>query len=62
MMTFELYFGNLAHHAHLDQWQVELAAEGDCTNRLIRIPTGFGKTLGVLGAWLWQRMHNAQES
>jgi CRISPR-associated endonuclease/helicase Cas3 len=34
-------------------WQAELAACARCTDRLIRIPTGFGKTLGVLAAWLW---------
>ena len=36
-------------------WQAELAQAGDCFDRLIRIPTGFGKTLGVLTAWLWHR-------
>src|SRR5687767_11115948 len=38
-------------------WQRELAAEvfGD---RLIRIPTGFGKTLGVLIAWLWRAVES----
>lgn len=33
-------------------WQTRLAAEVCCRNQLIRIPTGFGKTLGVLHAWL----------
>jgi CRISPR-associated endonuclease/helicase Cas3 len=36
-------------------WQAELAQGEDCFDRLIRIPTGFGKTLGVLTAWLWHR-------
>ena len=36
-------------------WQAELAQGEDCIDRLIRIPTGFGKTLGVLTAWLWHR-------
>lgn len=35
------------------EWQRQLAAYNLCTNRLIRIPTGLGKTEGVLGAWLW---------
>jgi CRISPR-associated endonuclease/helicase Cas3 len=35
------------------EWQVHLANDEKCSNRLIRIPTGFGKTLGVLSAWLW---------
>lgn len=42
---------NLAPHP----WQTELAQGEDCLDRLIRIPTGFGKTLGVLTAWLWHR-------
>jgi len=37
-------------------WQIELAEKPHCSNRLIRIPTGFGKTFGVLGAWLWNRI------
>lgn len=39
-------------------WQAELAASSDCPDRLIRIPTGFGKTLGVLAAWLWNRVEH----
>lgn len=38
-------------------WQAELAADATPKNRLIRIPTGFGKTLGVLGAWSFHRVH-----
>ena len=34
-------------------WQADLAAELACRNRLIRIPTGLGKTEGVLAAWLF---------
>ena len=39
------------------QWQRELADPSSCRNRLVRIPTGFGKTLGVLATWLWHRVH-----
>jgi CRISPR-associated endonuclease/helicase Cas3 len=35
-------------------WQQELA-DNPPANRLIRIPTGFGKTLGVLATWVWHR-------
>ena len=35
------------------EWQRDLAAEPDCRNRLIHIPTGLGKTEGVLCAWLY---------
>ena len=42
------------------KWQEELSLSDRCGNRLIRIPTGFGKTAGVLAAWIWHRIikHN----
>lgn len=40
-------------------WQTELAFASDCQDRLIRIPTGFGKTLGALTAWLWNRVERS---
>ncbi|MHB0970930.1 MAG: type I-G CRISPR-associated helicase/endonuclease Cas3g [Thermoanaerobaculia bacterium] len=43
-------------------WQFSLAADARCGNRLIRIPTGFGKTLGVLGAWLWHRVEQNDDA
>ncbi len=42
-------------------WQRELARGEVCRNRLIRIPTGFGKTLGVLLAWLWHAVERRDE-
>lgn len=42
-------------------WQERLAGEAVCINRLIRIPTGFGKTLGLFGAWIWNRVVNKRE-
>lgn len=56
-MDYDDWFGQVsgggrAPHA----WQAELAAAASCDNRLIRIPTGFGKTLGVLAAWLYHRI------
>ena len=45
--------GGMAPHP----WQLELAAHESCSNRLVRIPTGFGKTLGVLLAWLYHAQH-----
>ena len=43
-------------------WQQDLSSSSECGNRLIRIPTGFGKTLGVLTAWLWHRVVQEDES
>jgi len=40
-------------------WQRDLGAASSCSNRRIRIPTGFGKTLGVLAAWTWNRVARA---
>ena len=31
-------------------WQIQLATTEQCRNRLIRIPTGLGKTLGARAA------------
>ncbi|MFZ7127386.1 MAG: type I-G CRISPR-associated helicase/endonuclease Cas3g [Desulfobacterales bacterium] len=56
MISYQDYFKKLSSHAQPHQWQIDLAAGEDCENRLVRIPTGFGKTLGVLGGWLWHRL------
>lgn len=43
-------------------WQAQLATEVHCRDRLIRIPTGFGKTQGVLATWLHHRVVNANDT
>lgn len=42
-------------------WQIGLAASDDVRSRLIRVPTGMGKTLGVLAAWSWHRIGRADQ-
>lgn len=42
-------------------WQRELVETAECVNRLIRVPTGLGKTLGVLSAWVWHRVLRGDE-
>jgi CRISPR-associated endonuclease/helicase Cas3 len=42
-------------------WQTALATPDLCGDRLVRVPTGFGKTLGVLGAWLYHRVVRQDE-
>lgn len=37
-------------------WQATLGGNPSCTSRLLRIPTGIGKTQGVLAAWLYHRV------
>lgn len=37
-------------------WQAQLGSDPACRDRLIRIPTGFGKTAGVVLTWLYHRV------
>jgi len=52
---FEAWFkdvtGNPPH-----PWQARLGTDDNCPDRLIRIPTGFGKTAGTVLAWLFHRV------
>ncbi len=43
-------------------WQQSFAAEPEPRSGLIRIPTGMGKTLGVLAAWSWNRLHRRDDA
>ena len=56
MERFNDFFEYLSKGLSVHRWQQELADQGECANRLIRIPTGFGKTLGILAAWAWHRV------
>ena len=53
---FDRFFAELSAGKNRRWWQREVADPSECGNRLIRIPTGMGKTLGVLAAWLWHRV------
>jgi CRISPR-associated endonuclease/helicase Cas3 len=48
---FRRVTGQLTH-----DWQDELGSDPVCRDRLIRIPTGFGKTAGVVLPWLYHRV------
>lgn len=56
MDDFDSFFQRASGLPQPFQWQRSLAQDLP-GNRLIRIPTGFGKTLGVLSAWAWHRIH-----
>jgi len=57
---FDKLTGNAEVHAH--DWQRALVSEAAAPrSRLIRIPTGMGKTLGVLSAWSFHRIARADE-
>lgn len=43
------------------EWQEALARDEAPRSRVIRIPTGYGKTLGVLGAWLYHRVERKDD-
>ena len=53
---YQSWFSHIVQGNSPWPWQVDLAARSICTNRLIRIPTGMGKTLGVLSAWAFHRL------
>lgn len=54
---FDVWFSRLTGHSAPRHWQSELARQTDCRSRLIRIPTGLGKTEGVLAAWSYHKLH-----
>ncbi|MCX7664445.1 MAG: CRISPR-associated helicase Cas3' [Gemmataceae bacterium] len=55
--SYSQWFTALTGHDSPRPWQVELAKAQDCRNRLIRIPTGLGKTEGVLSTWSYYHLH-----
>ncbi len=62
-MSYQDFFESLTSPVRRPHgWQSDLALQEECTSRLIRIPTGFGKTLGVLAAWLWHRVQRQDDS
>lgn len=62
MTSFDDWFSQLAGNADVPyEWQRGLAQQ-ELRSRLIRIPTGMGKTLGVLAAWSWNRVHRNDPS
>lgn len=43
------------------EWQEELARDEVPRSRVIRIPTGYGKTLGVLSTWVYHRLERQDD-
>jgi CRISPR-associated endonuclease/helicase Cas3 len=58
---FEDIFKALTGYEHPHHWRRELAASATCRDQLIRIPTGLGKTEGVLAAWCFQRHYRKDD-
>jgi CRISPR-associated endonuclease/helicase Cas3 len=77
MIQFDQYFQAATGHNQPFDYQSRLAcghrppedsrtawlSQGtDCSSRLVDIPTGLGKTAGVVLAWLWNRLDQSQIS
>ena len=55
-MEYDSWFTEATEISQPYEWQRKLAIDSECSNRLIQIPTGNGKTLGVATAWVWNRV------
>lgn len=53
---FQQWFQELCGHATPRDWQIDLAERHTPESRFIRIPTGLGKTEGVLSTWAYHRI------
>jgi len=53
---FQQCFQSLCGHAVPRDWQIDLATRPSPESRFIRIPTGLGKTEGVLSTWAYHRI------
>lgn len=54
--TFETWFQRVSGFPP-HPWQSALASDPEVFTRLVRVPTGMGKTLGVVGAWAYHRLY-----
>lgn len=59
--SFSHWFTKLTEHSAARAWQSDLGEESICRDRLIRIATGLGKTEGVLAAWSFHRLCQADD-
>ncbi|MCS6798600.1 MAG: CRISPR-associated endonuclease Cas3'', partial [Myxococcota bacterium] len=59
-LSFEEWFHRLTGTSPYP-WQVALGDDGEPRSRMIRIPTGFGKTWGIVAAWSYHRVHRSDE-
>ena len=61
LADFDSWFQR-AHERLPHPWQRALAGPDQPGHRLIRVPTGFGKTIGVLSAWLYHGVTRRETS
>lgn len=63
MNDFDIWFARLTGMANKPhEWQRSLATETVPRSRLIHVPTGMGKTFGVLATWAWHRIHRQDDA
>lgn len=60
-ITYDQWFTAITGHDSPRQWQVQLANEANCRDRLIRISTGLGKSEGVLATWSFYRVARSDD-
>ncbi|MBS0261279.1 MAG: CRISPR-associated endonuclease Cas3'' [Planctomycetes bacterium] len=61
-VDFAAWFKSVTGHDAPRAWQEHLAGEPNCRDRMIRIPTGLGKTEGVLSTWSFHRLGRCDDS
>lgn len=61
-ITFADWFKKITGYPEPRKWQLDLAIRSDSDSRLIRIPTGLGKTEGVIATWAYHRAMLADAS
>lgn len=59
--TFEAWFERTTGFAP-HTWQRALAENVSPASRLVRVPTGMGKTLGVVGVWAYHRLYRGDKT
>lgn len=62
MSTYHHWFSRVADEPSGPYpWQLDLGEAVECADRVLRIPTGFGKTAGAALAWLFNRCVRGDE-
>ncbi len=61
-LSFRDWFTRLTSHPGCRDWQAYLGNDLGCRDRLIRIPTGLGKTEGTLAAWSYHRIARSEDT
>lgn len=58
---FKKWFADVTGHSRPSDWQHSLAGDSTCRSRMVRIPTGLGKSEGVLSAWSFHRISKSDD-